>query len=110
MIIIENDFIPFDGFAAINICGILFVRQGTILSDRTKNHELIHTAQMKELAYVFFYIFYIAEWIVRLFMCKFNARKAYRNISFEREAYDNEIKLAYLRDRRAFSWISYILK
>ena len=45
-----------------------------------------HTAQMKEMLYIFFYLWYVVEWIIRLFM----KGNAYRNISFEREAYSNE--------------------
>jgi hypothetical protein len=40
---------------------------------------------MKEMLYIPFYLWYGVEWLVKLF-CKGNA---YRNISFEREAYDN---------------------
>lgn len=33
---------------------------------------------------------------------------AYRNISFEKEAYDNENDMDYLDKREHFSWIEYI--
>ena len=33
---------------------------------------------------------------------------AYRNISFEREAYSNEKDLSYLDNRKWFAWIRYI--
>ena len=87
MKIIYNNIIPFKGFLAINIFGILFVR-GTDrdINDVVLNHERIHTAQMKELGYILFYIIYLLEWIVRLF----KKGNAYRNISFEREAYKHE--------------------
>lgn len=64
MKIIYNNFIPFKGFLAINLFGILFVR-GTDrdINDVVLNHERIHTAQMKELNYFFFYIIYLMEWI-----------------------------------------------
>jgi hypothetical protein len=48
MKIIENNLIPFKGFTAINIFGFIFVRKGTFVSDRTKNHELIHSCQIEE--------------------------------------------------------------
>lgn len=50
MKIIYNNIIPFKGFLAINLFGVLFVR-GTYrdLSATVLNHEKIHTAQMKEL-------------------------------------------------------------
>lgn len=60
---------------------------------------------MKEMLYVFFYLFYVIEWIVRLFM----KGNAYRNISFEREAYGNEGNGSYLNSRRPFAWLEYLL-
>lgn len=60
------------------------------------NHEAIHTRQMKELAYIFFYIIYVLEWLVRLF----KPGNAYRNISFKQEAYKNESNLEYLDNRK----------
>lgn len=97
MKIIYNRFVPFKGFLAINLFGILFVK-GTWqdITDRVLNHEKIHSAQMRELGYIFFYIFYLLEWIYRLTKCG----NAYRNITFEREAFQNEDNLQYLRTRK----------
>ena len=104
MKIIRNKYIPFKGFRAINLFGTLFVRGSARISERTLRHEAIHTAQMKEMLYVFFYLWYIFEWIIRLFM----KGNAYRNISFEIEAYSNEKDLSYLDNRKRFAWIKYI--
>ena len=104
MKIIRNKLIPFKGFRAINLFGILFVRGNAIINDRTIRHEAIHTAQMKEMLYVGFYIWYVIEWLIRLFM----EGNAYRNISFEREAYSNEDDVIYLESRKRFTWIKYI--
>lgn len=98
MKIIRNNIIPFEGFAAINLFGLLFVRKNVKISDRMLNHESIHTAQMKELLYVPFYLIYVMEWIVRLFM----KGNAYRNISFEKEAYKNENNMSYLKNRKRY--------
>lgn len=106
MIIIKNHIIPFPGFLAINIFGILFVRdeywkrRNDDAKKITLNHESIHTAQMKELLYVFFYIIYFFEWIVRLFI---NVKNAYDNISFEKEAYFNQNDLNYLKTRKHYA-------
>lgn len=60
MKIIYNDIIPFKGYKAINLFGIVFARKSARpLSDKNKNHEAIHTAQMRELLYVPFYIVYL---------------------------------------------------
>lgn len=90
----------------MNLFGVLFVRGNARIDDITLNHEKIHTAQIKELWYVFFYIWYIIEWLIKLFM----KGNAYRNISFEREAYNNEKDLDYLHNRKFFSWTSYLFK
>lgn len=106
MKIIYNNIIPFRGFVAINLFGLLFVRKeykGKI-GARTLNHESIHTAQMRELLYLGFYLAYVIEWCVRLFM----RGNAYRNISFEREAYLNEYDAGYLKKRRHFAFTKYL--
>lgn len=43
MFIVENDVIPFPGYKAMNICGILFVRSGATMKPVDINHEEIHT-------------------------------------------------------------------
>ena len=106
MKIIYNKFIPFGRYSAINLFGILFTKSKQ-LDDYTINHELIHTTQMKELAYIFFYLWYGIEYIyVRLFHKKQN--DAYHDVSFEEEAYNNEYNLNYLNERKCYSWIKYI--
>lgn len=105
MKIIKNSIIPFKGFKAINLFGFVFVRKDEFFDyDFDANHERIHTAQMKEMLYVFFYLWYLVEWIIRLF----KKGNAYKNISFEKEAYDNENNLSYLNNRKHFNWIKYL--
>lgn len=100
MKIIYNNIIPFPGFAAINLFGVIFARKKYRPLSATKiNHEAIHTAQMKELLYVGFYICYLIEWVVRLFM----KGSAYRNISFEREAYNCYHIPGYVQIRQRFA-------
>ena len=103
MKIIYNNLLPVRGFTAMNLFGIIFVRKEHKgkLNSKTLNHELIHTAQMKELLYVFFYLWYVIEWIVRLFL----PGNAYRQIIFEREAYQNEGNPDYLSGRKFFSFL-----
>jgi hypothetical protein len=117
MKVIRSRIIPCKGFTAINLFGIVFVRKEirpqhdiSIYDwDKMFNHELIHTAQMKELLYVPFYLLYGIEWLIRLAMYR-NARKAYRNISFEREAYDNQDNFGYIIDkyRKPYAFIKYL--
>ena len=102
MKIIRNKIIPFKGFKAINLFGILFVRGESVITNRVLSHESIHTAQMKELWYIGFYILYLMEFLYKLIILR-NAHKAYRNISFEKEAYKFEGYLSYLKERERFA-------
>ena len=122
MKIIRNKFIPFSGYKAMNLFGILFVRGNAKIDEVTMNHESIHSRQFVELMVLFavvtvfirwwlpalapfaFYVWYVLEWLIRLFM----RGNAYRNISFEREAYDNEKNLSYLDTRKPFDWLKYL--
>lgn len=88
----------------MNLFGVLFVRGNARIDDITLNHEKIHTAQIKELLYIFFYLWYVTEWLIRLFM----KGNAYRNILFEREAYNNENDLDYLKRRKRFDFAKYL--
>ena len=100
MKIVYNKIIPFKGFAAINLLGVIFARKECRpLSVTTVNHEAIHTAQMRELLYLGFYLSYLIEWLVRLFL----KGDAYRNISFEKEAYACQHIPGYALSRRHFA-------
>ena len=122
MKIINNSIIPFKGFIAINLFGTLFVRSEyayklELESYKAKvlNHEAIHTEQMKDFARfmpkfiqqyiggIVFYIIYLLEWLFKvIFMYPFS-HEAYRNISFEREAFQNEKDLCYIDNIKLFA-------
>ena len=102
--IVRNSWLLRKGFTAVNLPGVLVVRPGVELTPQLLNHERIHTAQMRELLYVGFYVLYVAEWLVRLL----HRGNAYRNISFEREAYANQHDLTYLSRRKHYSWRHYV--
>ena len=75
--------------------------------EKTINHESIHIKQQEELLIIPFYVLYILEWFIKLF---FYGKKAYYNISFEREAYNNERDLEYLNNRKKYNWIKLIFR
>ena len=103
------------GFKLINLFGFVYVKEKDSVSDIDVNHERIHSAQMRELWYVSFYLFYVLEWVYELIKvilmhdyCRLKdiGHNAYRKISFEREAYLHEYDLSYLSTRKKFSqWI-----
>jgi len=110
MIIIYNKYLPTKKFTAINLFGIIFARkEHKELEEYEINHEKIHSAQIVELLGIFYYIFYVMEWLFRLCIYR-DSFKAYHNISFEREAYANHNDFDYLRKRKPYSFIRYFNK
>ena len=71
------------------------------------NHEKIHLRQQIEMLILPFFIWYILEFFIRFIQYK-NRDLAYRNISFEREAYNKETDLNYLRNRSFFQFLHYM--
>ncbi|WP_245833683.1 hypothetical protein [Nonlabens spongiae] len=69
------------------------------------NHERIHAAQQKELLIIFFYLWYVINYL--LLRTKYDHHQAYRNIVFEREAYAMERNLNYLTDRKWWSFLKF---
>lgn len=87
----------------MNLFGLIFARKEYgELDEITKNHEAIHTAQMKEMLYLPFYLLYGVEYLLKLIKYH-DGYKAYKNISFEREAYRYERQLDYLNGRQHFA-------
>jgi hypothetical protein len=84
---------------------VIFAKQR--LSPSEWRHEHIHTLQQRELLFVGFFIWYIVEWLVRLLQYR-NAKQAYLNISFEREAYAHENDKDYEQRRRHYASFAYI--
>lgn len=124
-----NRLIPFEGFVAITIWPLVFVRKDEL--DRfdgvAANHEDIHGEQQKEmlaagallgglmvmitgslwwlLLLPAYFWWYLIEYALR---SMFGTGNAYRNISFEREAYANEKDFDYNRNRSPFAWLRYM--
>ena len=109
MITVKNNIIPLKGFTAITLWPFIFVRKDEekYYTDVVERHEYIHGAQQKEMLLVFFLLWYGLEWLVKLMYYR-NTITAYKNISFEREAYSNQHDAAYTDNRKPFAWIRYI--
>lgn len=106
MIIIHTRHFPFGSYTTINLFGILFTKNKN-LSKRTINHERIHTKQMKEMLFIFFYLWYAFEYIIiRLFHSKQN--DTYHDVSLEEEAHNNDDNQDYIYLREHYVWLKYI--
>lgn len=108
MRIIYTHRFPSGDFHGINMFGSVFVqrRWGKFLPYEV-NHEMIHSYQQWELTYLVFYTLYVLEFLVRLVQCRWDTDRAYRSISFEREAFAHERDFQYLRHRRPCTWLRF---
>lgn len=132
MKIITNKFIPFKGFGAMNILGMVFTRyKAEELSEHTKRHEQIHTMQQYEIMLAsalislvlcniwasWWYLLvtialpialYVLVWLIELVLPPYTS--AYKDSPFEREAFANDEDVNYLVTRPLFAWVKYFLK
>lgn len=109
MIIIRNNIIPFKGYKLLNFFGLIFARGNANITKEDLNHEKIHTAQMKEMLYVPFYLWYIIEYlIISIKNINKSQNDRYHDISFEEEAYAHQNDLEYLNNRRHYEWLKYL--
>ena len=101
------------------------------MPQHVRNHEAIHIRQWAEcmissgifiltlvlfanisawwllLSIGMFYILYVLEWLLKLL---FYGKEAYRNLSFEREAYSNQLNGDYLANCGYFEWLHYFFR
>lgn len=96
------------GYSGLTLFPFVFLKDEQLKTNKVLlNHEQIHLRQQLELLIVFFYFLYGLEFIIRLFQHK-NWHLAYRNISFEREAYAHEFNFQYLKHRPFWSFLKYL--
>ena len=128
---VYNIFIPAKGFRAMTVWPFIFVRleEKRRYGDVDDRHETIHGCQQKEmlviaavvliillllgcgwwslLAIPLFFWWYVIEYVIKL--CYYhNATTAYKNISFEREAFGHQSDIVYLDNRKHFAWIKFL--
>lgn len=105
-LIVAKYLIP-KGFRGLTIYPFVLVKYREDLNDSIFiNHEKIHIRQQVELLIIPFFIWYLSEYFVRFLQYR-NANLAYRNISFEREAYSEESNLLYLRNRPLYRFCKF---
>jgi len=108
MIVLVNRFLLPKKFAGIALWPFLIIKDKSLKADIIfMNHERIHIRQQLELLVLPFYLWYAIEYIIRLMQYR-NGYKAYRNISFEREAYINEKDFLYVKRRSFFRFLKFV--
>ena len=105
--IVFNDILPFKGYRMMTLFPLIFARNDVKIRSCDVNHEKIHLCQQAETLVVLFFVWYCVEYLVRLVLYG-SHNEAYRNISFEQEAYLNEGNAEYIPSRKLYSWIKYI--
>ena len=106
--IIVSKYLVLKGYTGFAFFPFMFLKYSYLRKDVCLlNHERIHLRQQLELLIVPFYLFYIVEFLIRLYQYKV-WHVAYRNITFEREAYKNESDLTYLKHRPFWQFLKYL--
>lgn len=107
MILVVNKYLLAKGFKGISLWPFIVMRDKNATNDKVFiNHERIHLKQQQELLVIPFYILYVTEFLIRYILYR-NPYKAYRNISFEREAYLNERDAGYCQNRKFWNFTRY---
>lgn len=108
MIVIVSKYLIPKGFRGITLFPFIIVSETNLEQNQVMiNHEKIHIRQQLELLIVPFFVWYGIEFLIKWFIYK-DKNSAYRNISFEREAYRNEKDLEYLKSRPFWRFFEYI--
>lgn len=108
MIVLVNRFILPKHISGVALWPFVIIKESHLKVDAVfMNHERIHLRQQLELLVLPFYLWYGVEYVIRLLYCR-NRHTAYRSICFEREAYEKEGSVLYLRQRRFWSFLRYL--
>ncbi|MCO6148256.1 hypothetical protein [Flavobacterium sp. NRK1] len=108
MIVIASKYLIPKGYTAITLFPFIFIKDESMKNNILLiNHERIHLRQQAELLIIPFYIWYVIEYFI-LLLVYHNKTQAYRNISFEREAYNNEHNLNYLKNRTFWKFLKFL--
>ena len=106
-IVVKNSRIPtwlswFINIRAITLFPFIFIKdEGDEVLIR---HETIHIKQQLELLIVGFYVWYAIDYLIKLIKTR-KPKWAYRNIIFEKEAYDNQNDRDYLSKRTLWRFL-----
>jgi len=108
MILITSKYLVPKGYSGITLFPFVFMRDKSLAANPVFiNHERIHLRQQAELLVLPFYLWYITEYFIHRLTYP-TQKEAYRNISFEREAYANETDVDYLSQRKPWSFLKHL--
>ena len=107
MIFIVSKYLIPKGYSGLTFFPFVILRYKNVKDDLIViNHEKIHIRQQLELLVLPFYIWYFIDFGLKYLIYK-DAKIAYRNIIFEREAYANESNINYLKSRTFWGFLRF---
>lgn len=107
MVVISKFMIP-KGYTGITLFPFIFLKSKSLKNNTVLiNHEKIHLRQQIELLILPFYLWYGLEFLFRYYQHK-NWFIAYKNISFEREAFANDADFQYIKNRTFWQFLKYL--
>ena len=93
-------------YPAICLGPLIIIRKDNYTQELL-NHEYIHRLQQIETLFIFGYLIYAIEYLIKLLWYR-NFKLAYKSVSFEREAFLFQNVIGYCGHRKPYSWIKYI--
>ncbi len=105
MFVIVKKFLIPKGYSGLTVFPFIILSNKKDIDNQIMlNHEKIHIKQQIELLILPFFVWYFVDFLIQF--VKFgNINQAYRNIIFEKEAYQNEHNLNYLKTRKFFGFL-----
>lgn len=109
---VYSTIIPFKGYLAITIFPWIFIRKElkSKYTEEVHRHETTHGYQQLELLWLLFFVWYVVEWFLKIPFCGFSGKRAYKSISFEREAFDHENDADYNDNRKHYAWVKKVFR
>ena len=106
-LIVSRLLIP-KGYSGLTLFPFIIIRHKGDRDDRVLiHHERIHIRQQAEMLVIPFFLWYGIEFILRWIRYR-SIALAYKNISFEREAYANEKDPEYLKTRPFWRFVKFV--
>lgn len=108
MFVIVNKYLLVKRFDGVVMWPFIVLKRKELKNNAVfMNHERIHLKQQMEMLVLLFYLWYFIEYFIRMLRAE-NSFEAYKNISFEREAYSNEDDLDYIKTRKFWAFLKYL--
>lgn len=93
-------------YPAICLGPLIIIRKDNYTQELL-NHEYIHRLQQIETLFIFGYLIYAIEYLIKLLWYR-SFKLAYKNVSFEREAFLFQNVIGYCGHRKPYAFLNFI--